>query len=230
MHNRQHGFGISPHMQELMVYAGQLDSYARSEEIVEHFTSIKVNPSQVYRVTEYVSESLKEEEKKSERTLSPISKEDVLYVEMDGSMVCTREKESWKEIKLGRLFKGYDCLNPNSKFSFMSDSQYVGHFGTGADFGEKLGGVIDCYGNLKDRVVFITDGAAWIREWIADRYPLSVSVLDFFHVMEHLYEFAEKAFPNAHSEKKEWCDYQKELLLASDVETVLDNYCQCVDF
>ena len=91
------------------------------------------------------------------------------------------------------------------------------------DFGEKLGGVIDSYGELKNRLVFITDGAAWIREWIADHYPLSVSVLDFFHVMEHLYEFAEKAYPSASIEKRAWCDCQKELLLASDVETVLDN-------
>jgi len=223
MQHRHQGFGISPYMQELMVYAGQMDCYARCDEILEHFTTVQVNPSQVYRVTEYVSGALKEEDRKSERTLSPLSKEDVLYAELDGSMVCTREKESWKEIKLGRLFKGSDCLNPNSDFSCLSASQYVGHFGTSTDFGEKLGGVIDSYGNLKNRLIFITDGAAWIREWIADRYPLSISVLDFFHVMEHLYEFAEKAFPNASAEKKEWCDCQKKLLLASDVETVLDN-------
>ena len=219
----KYGFGISPYLQELVTYAGQTDCYGRCEEILEQFTTVKISSSQVYRVTDYVSESLKKEDHKTERTLSPLSKNDILYVEPDGSMICTRNKESWKEIKLGRLFKEGDCLNPNSVSSCLQDSQYVGHFGTSADFGEKLSRVIDSYGDLKNRLVFITDGAAWIREWIADLYPVSVSILDFFHVMEHLYEFADKAFPNASSEKKEWCEKQKELLLSSDVELVLDN-------
>ena len=41
--------------------------------------------------------------------------------------------------------------------------------------------------------------------------------------MEYLYEFTKKAFPDAPSQKKQWCDWQKELLLASEVETILDN-------
>jgi transposase-like protein len=209
-------------MQELMTYAGQLECYSRCEEILERFTTVKVSPSQIYRVTDYVSESLKEEDGKAERTLTPLSREDILYVEIDGSMICTRNKESWKEIKLGRLFKGSDCLNPNSESSYLSESQYVGHFGSSVDFGEKLCRVIDSYGDLKTRLVFVTDGAAWIREWIADHYPVSISILDFFHVMEHLYAFADKAF-SASSEKRQWCDRQKELLLASDVEAVLEN-------
>ena len=220
---QRYGFGISPYMQELITYAGQMECYGSCEEILEQFTTVKVSPSQVYRVTNYVSESLKAEDHKAERTLSPLSKNDLLYVELDGSMICTRNKESWKEIKLGRLFKGSDCLNPHSESSYLIDSQYVGHFGASVDFGEKLSRVIDSYGDLKNRLVFVTDGAAWIREWIADHYPVSVSILDFFHVMEHLSEFADRAFPGAPLEKREWCDKQKELLLASDVETVLDN-------
>ncbi|MDR1676427.1 MAG: ISLre2 family transposase, partial [Tannerella sp.] len=38
------GFGISPYMQELMTYAGHLECYARSHEILEQFLSIKVSP------------------------------------------------------------------------------------------------------------------------------------------------------------------------------------------
>ena len=87
----------------------------------------------------------------------------------------------------------------------MEDSQYVGHFGTGVDFCAKLENVIHSCGDLKDRLVFINDGAAWIREWIADRYPLSISVLDFYHAMGYLWEFADKAFPDAPSEKRQWC-------------------------
>jgi hypothetical protein len=224
MQGHKNGFGISPYMQELMAYAGHLDCYKKCDEILEKFTSVKVNPPQVYRVTDHVSESLKGEDLKIERTLQPLSKEDVFYAEIDGSMIPTRNNdEPWKEVKLGRLFKGDDCLNPNTDASYLLDSQYVGHFGTSGDFCKRLGGVIDAYGDLKDRLVFINDGATWIREWIADNYPLAVSVLDYYHALEYLYEFAEKAFPDAPLEKDKWCDQQKDLLLDSDVKTVLEN-------
>ena len=203
---------------------------------------VQVSPCQVYRVADHVSESLSGEDLKVERILQPVSKQDVLYVEIlvlctkyavDDSMIPTRKnKEPWKEVKLARIFRGSDCLNPNSKSSYLQDSQYVGHFGSSVDFCKKLGGVIDSYGDLKDRLIFINDGATWIlvlcmkyevREWIADNYPMAVSVLDDYHALEYLYEFAEKAFPNASSEKDKWCDGQKDLLLASKVQTVLEN-------
>jgi hypothetical protein len=41
--------------------------------------------------------------------------------------------------------------------------------------------------------------------------------------MEHLYEFSDNAFVHDAMERKQWCDRQKELLLDSKVESVLDN-------
>jgi hypothetical protein len=78
-------------------------------------------------------------------------------------------------------------------------------------------------GRLDRRLVFITDGASWIREWIAEHYPLSCPVLDFYHAMEHLYQPANKAFTHDPTERKRWCDRQKELLLDSNVASVMDN-------
>jgi hypothetical protein len=217
------GFSISPLMQELITYAGHLECYAKSGEILEKFTQVKVSLSQVYRVTDRVGASLEEEEKQVERILPPLSKEDVLYVEIDGSMLCTREEEPWKEVKVGRLFKGSDCLNPNSNSSYLSASQYVAYLGNSNGFGERLQKIIDSYGRLDHRLIFITDGASWIREWIADHYPFRCAVLDFYHAMEHLYEFADKAFVHDTIERKQWCDRQKDLLLDSKIESVLDN-------
>jgi hypothetical protein len=58
-------------MQELITYAGHLECYAKSGEILKKFTRVKVGPSQVYRVTDRVGESLEEEEKQTERILPP---------------------------------------------------------------------------------------------------------------------------------------------------------------
>ena len=108
-------------------------------------------------------------------TLEPVSKENILYVEIDGSMIPTRKNdEPWKEVKFGRLFRDVDCLNPKSDVSYLLASQYVVHLGNSTDFCKKLGRVIDAYGELKDRLVFINDGTTWIREWITDNYWHSI--------------------------------------------------------
>jgi hypothetical protein len=52
MQGRFNGFAIRPFMQELVAYAGHLECYAKSEEILEKFTQVKVSPSQGYRVTD----------------------------------------------------------------------------------------------------------------------------------------------------------------------------------
>jgi len=211
-------------MLELMVYAGHYDCYGKCEEVLKKFTSLEISPSQIFRVTNNVSEELKSEDHNSERILQPVSNKDYLYIEVDGSMIHTRKNEEpWKEVKLGRIFRGEDCMNPNTDASHLEQSHYVGHFGKSADFCVKMDKVIDSYGDLKDRMVFLSDGAPWIREWISDRYPFAVSILDFYHAMGYFYEFADKAFPNSPAEKQQWVDCQQALLLESNVDTVLDN-------
>ena len=217
----KNGFGISPLMQELMTYAGHLDCYGKSNEVLSHFLSVSVSSTQVYRVTNEVSEGLQEEEGKISRTLPPVSKEEVLYVGVDGSMISTRE-EGWKEVKLARLFKSSDCLNPNTTSSYLTQSQYVAHLGNSREFCQKAEDVIDAYGSLKERLVFLTDGATWIKNWIEDSYSDSIAILDYYHACEHLHAFAESSFKDSELREK-WFKEQKNLLYDSGVEQVIEN-------
>jgi len=219
------GFGISPYMQELMVYAGHLNCYAQCNEVLEHFLNIQVSSSQVYRVTDYTSNQLKDEDNSLERLLPPVSNDDILYVELDGSMISTRE-DGWKEVKLGRVFKGSDCLNPHSTSSMIAASQYAGHFGNSEEFCSKMEHLIDNYGNLRGRLVFITDGALWIKNWIEDAYCDAGSLLDYFHACEHLHKFADTLCFETPKSKELWCDRQKELLLDSQTQKVIENISQ----
>lgn len=216
------GFKISPYMQEKLVYAGHLECYEKSNEILSHFLSVSVSPTQVYRVTTAVSESLKAEDGGEERILPPVSNTDVLYAGVDGSMISTRE-EGWKEVKMARLFRGSDCLNPNTENSYLTQSQYVSHLGSSKKFCEITEQVLDSYGQLKERLIFLTDGATWIKNWIEDSYPDSYAILDFYHACEHLHEFVEKCFGNNHEKGKEWFEKQKSLLSESLLDRVIEN-------
>jgi hypothetical protein len=221
MEGQNNGFGISPLMRELMTYAGHMDCYVKSDEILSRFLSVTVNSTQVYRVTDAVSESLKTEDEQAFRTLPPVSAEEVLYVGVDGSMISTRE-EGWKEVKLARLFKSSDCLNPNTPSAYLTQSQYVACLGNSKEFCRKAENVIDAYGILKERLVFLTDGASWIKNWIEDSYSDSIAILDYYHACEHLYAFAEIGFKDSELREK-WFKEQKSLLYESQVEKVMEN-------
>lgn len=214
------GFQISPRMQELMVYAGHLDSYQKCNEVIKQFTQVDVSAAQVYRVTDTYVQAVGKTDV-AERTMPPVKQEETLYAELDGSMIFTRE-EGWKEVKVGRIFKSGDCIRIDEKPGCIRHSQYVAHLGSCQTFTAQMDGLIEAYGKLADRLVFITDGAVWIRNWIADAFPQAVSILDYYHAIEHLYAFIENYFKDKEAGIR-WGKEQKALLLESKVSKVIEN-------
>ena len=208
-------------MQEMMVYAGQLDCYGRSNEVIKQFLQVDVSAAQVYRVTDTYGEELGKTVNE-EKTLPPIKQQEVLYAEVDGSMILTRE-EKWKEVKVGRLFNSSSCVKGTSQEpGWIRQSQYLAHLGDHRSFIEQTDKVIESYGSLKGRLVFISDGATWIRNWITDTFPEAMSILDFYHATQYLYGFSESYFDNQKHARK-WSEAQKKLLLNGQVNKVMSN-------
>ncbi|HRN35285.1 MAG TPA: UPF0236 family protein [Saprospiraceae bacterium] len=203
-----------------MVYVGQLDCYERSNEILEKFIDVQVSTTQVYLVTDCYGK-LAEEQVNVSRSLEPVKKDEVLYVQADGSMILTRD-EGWKEVKVGRIFTSGSCIDPNGKSGWIRHSQYVAHLGNSKHFTDQMDGLIESYGRLGNRLVFVCDGGTWIKNWIEDAFPEAVSILDYYHACEHLHEFAKTAFTQD-SAREKWVSKQKELLLDSKVERVIAN-------
>lgn len=202
------------------MYAGQLDCYEKSNALLEKFISIEVSTSQVYLVTDCYGQEA-EKEVNSCRSLEPVKKEEVLYIEVDGSMLLTRE-DGWKEVKVGRMFTSGSCIDPNGKSSWIRHSQYVAHLGNSQVFTRQMDALIESYGRLGKRLVFIADGGIWIKNWIEDAFPEATSILDYYHVCEHLHLYANVAFSDEAARKK-WTEKQKELLLESKVMKVVAN-------
>lgn len=216
----KNGFQISPRMQELMVYAGQMDCYENCNEVIDKFLDVTVSKSQVHRVTDIYGKEVGKTVNEYP-TLTPLKKEEVLYIEADGSMVLTREK-GWQEVKLGRIFKSSECMHAAQKPGWISNSQYVAHLGGHKKFTEQMEHLIDSYSYAQSKLVFITDGAPWLKNWIEDAYPGSTSILDFYHACEHLHAFSREHFCDPQKEDQ-WIKEQKELLLNSQVQEVISN-------
>lgn len=110
----------------------------------------------------------------------------------------------------------------NQEPGWIRQSQYLAHLGDHRSFIEQTDILIESYGELKERLVFISDGAIWIRNWISDTFPDSVSILDFYHTTQYLYEFAENHF-DTQKQSRKWSEAQKKLLLNSQVNKVMSN-------
>lgn len=206
-------------MQELMVYSGQLDSYSRGTEIIKEMTGVEVSSTQHYRITDAYGAEAGSVVNET-RTLSPLAGDEVLYVESDGSFILTRE--GWNEVKLGRFFKSGDCMKVSGERGWIKHSQYVAHLGDSKSFTRTMDELIESYGRLGQRLIFISDGAVWLKNWMTDAFPNAVQILDFYHVLEYLHEFANVHF-KVPQKATAWVDQQKQLLLASEADLVLEH-------
>ena len=79
--------------------------------------------------------------------------------------------------------------------------------------------LINRYGALANRLIFLTDGAAWIQLWIEENYPFAIHILDWYHAIEHLNLFAEKV---KMMNKEEWMVEIKELLMESKTQEAIN--------
>jgi len=197
-----------------------MDCYENCSDVLEKLSGVQVSVTQIYRLTDLYGKQI-EDTVNAERPLTPLKAEEVLYVQADGSMILTRE-ESWKEVKVGRFFKSSDCIHAGAKQGWISNSQYVAHLGSSRDFSKMMDNLIESYGRLDKRLLFISDGASWIKNWIEDAFPGAVSILDYYHACEHLHEFSKTFFKDKQLEQR-WTDQQKELLLKSGVPEVIKN-------
>ena len=82
--------------------------------------------------------------------------------------------------------------------------------------------ILESYGKLDNRLIFISDGATWIKNWIEDAFPNAISILDYYHACEHLHEFSNTFFKDKTAEQN-WTEQQKELLLNSQTGEVIKN-------
>ncbi len=181
------GYGISPRWREILVFLGQEACYGKGAEELELLFGLPVSQAQIHRLIQHYgqrSELLLEEEPPVEA----VTKSEVVYAEVDGSMVFTREA-GWQEVKVGRTFGSSHCLAMNPQRGMIHISNYAAHLGKHKDFEAKMAVLLDGYEALDERLVFLTDGAPWIGNWIRAEYPKATPILDVFHAKEYLSEF-----------------------------------------
>jgi hypothetical protein len=215
-------FKISRKLQELMCLVGQSHVFEDGEELFLKMMGIQVNRMQIQRVSKCYGEYIEEEHMRYIETgksapLVADKEKDTVYVMTDGSMLFTRE-EDWKEIKVGRVFAQKDCVKVHEKRSEIVKSQYVCHLGDAQEFQKKFEYHIDDY----KKKVCIADGATYIWNWADAKYPEMVQILDYYHAVEKLSDYAKEQIPDI-GKRKQWMDKQEKLLLNNEAATILQS-------
>jgi hypothetical protein len=219
------GFGISPYLQEKLLYLGQEGTYQEASVTVKYLLDLQISPVQIYRLTHHYGQAIEADLNSEVVAATGIDKEsiktqEVIYAMVDGAMILT--DAGYKENKLGRIFS-----NKSMKVSVVEDrggsiesSLYTSHLGTSDDFIAKIKGHMNVHKSLSDNLVFISDGAVWLRHMVEQNYPQATMILDFYHAMEYIGTLAVAAFGKGRKASN-WIENQRLLLLNSELDVVL---------
>ena len=124
-------------MQELMTYAGQLECYGESNEVLSKFLCVEVSVMQVHRVTDTYGNLLEQqaatEPSSDEEEVMELKADELVYAITDGSMILTRE-DGWNEVKLGRIFKESQCMEVGGERGWIKTSMYEALLGSSKAF------------------------------------------------------------------------------------------------
>jgi hypothetical protein len=136
---------------------------------------VEVSDSTIYRLTDKVGDKIKVIiDSPTTREEIVLEEAEILYVQVDGSMLLTREA-GWKATKLGRVFKSSSLLPQSADRQWIRESEYVAHLGHHSEFEDLMSLLIDePYRRSSNQIVFVGDGARWQWAWVEAEYPNAI--------------------------------------------------------
>jgi hypothetical protein len=233
-----------PAMLEVTKCACTCDSYEDTEQLLREKTNIHINDDTIRNVTNVVGSIIYNRDIKEADLIwknnppwkfkeSTQKENHTLYLEVDGAMVPTREKDekggsAWKENKLGMAFSTDNFLNWVDKHGEhqhrILKKEFMPLIGTAENFTPLFYALAlrNGYGTYKNTVL-LSDGATWIRSMKEQLFGDSCQqILDFFHLSEKISTFAKNIFFNNEENYKPWAKKVSDLFKSSESDKALN--------
>ena len=215
-------------------------SYQRATEAVREHYGVSISTATVRSVTDFVGSVVFEDDRQraeAARKTSTISidkrrkhrsKDDILYIEMDGAMVNTRiqhEDSSWMECKIGIAFHAKDIRIWKAKNGEIrrqiTRKQLVGYIGNYKEFQYHVLAMAERFEyQYCAKIVVISDGADWIHTIVSTLFPGAVHILDLSHVKERVNAFGKWAVEND-EDARVWIEKINGMIEDSRIDEVL---------
>lgn len=216
------GHRITKGMTEMITYMAQLvPSFERASEAIKKLLRIDVSAKQIQIISEEVGRKVFEKDKEiaeeayerpeeaAPQELDKQKKDGRLYILTDGLQVNTRVEDTngstWKEMKLGLIFRDKDIIKRNDENHIITQKEYVSYFGSVNEFKKFLfdAAARAGYGSIKE-VIVIGDGAQWIWNMCEEVFPDAVQILDYYHLSENTHAYAKLVYPEDEVTRKAW--------------------------
>jgi len=230
---------ISAEVESLLGMTGALMTFAKGSDVFRQLTLIDISAQSMDKATQSMGTEVTKLEAEwrqtSEDGLALTRQERAakdgrrLYGTLDATEVHTHERqdetdEGWRDLKVGAWFES-DAPPPEvpqedwdiraQKITYFCD------FGEAKEFGKLLWATGIQREALRAReLIFLGDGAEWIRNLVQEHFPHAVQIVDWFHAAEHLGVVAQAAFQEE-SAQKAWLQGARQLLWEGQLSAVI---------
>jgi hypothetical protein len=202
-------------MIEIAFWGQNQISFKRASEIIKRNFNISISANNVRKITEFIGKIVYQYDynnalniwnKRANLEVSCNKKNGILYIESDGATVNTRIEyngTTWKENKLGILFKDSELYKRKDKSNMITHKEFVSYVGNVETFRILLfAKAVELKYWKYEKIIFISDGASWLRNMISELFPEAIQILDKFHLIENIYQYANFVF-NENNKKVE---------------------------
>jgi DNA-directed RNA polymerase subunit RPC12/RpoP len=188
----------------LISLAGVADSFEKGARLLDEMSGLKVSDNTVERLSEQSgAEAMEREDKGDDALLGEVwqrGSAEKMCVTVDGTTAQMRGY--WREFKVGAIYgeaKGrkryYTTLKGSSDF-MLELRRSAMQKGLGC----------------AKEVAALGDGGAWIWKEFEINFPMATQILDFWHLMEHIFALAGALWGEESREAKRWAEDARRLL------------------
>ena len=212
---------LSPGLAKACCLLAVDDSFAQTSRKLEELFGQKVSERTVERVVHQVGSVVltqQDEELNSFSTDRRMPQAEAnperLYVAADGTTA--HETDGWREVKVGSIYWKDE--------RFERVGRYVGRFDNSEIFGWHLWmEAIRCGLREAKEVVFLGDGAGWIRNERRKHFGRSTFIIDWYHALEHIWDCGKVLFGEGSEATEKWVKKRESWLWDGQTRKLLND-------
>lgn len=195
-------------MIEIAFWGQNQPSFSKATKIIKRIYNVNLSYVTVMNITKYIGKivfeynhnnALEIWNNRANLDINYPSKKGTLYIQADGATVNTRIEDengsTWRENKLGIFFSESDIYKRKDKSNIINHKEYVSYIGNVDTFRILMfAKAVELKYWKYEHIVFISDGATWLRNMITELFPEAIQILDKFHLIENIYDYGKFIF------------------------------------
>jgi hypothetical protein len=226
--------GVTPALARLMARSAAREPYETASQDLAAYTGVQIEGRQFPRLVQQIGPRIAAALQQPSPT--PIAAVPRMYVSADGTGIPLRRDRlrgrrgrqpdgsaKTHEIKIGCVFTqhprpGEDPFRDLNATSYVATPERTGSFGPLLLAEARRRGM-----GQAGEVIFLSDGAAWLKEIARVHFPQALYILDFYHAAEHLAAVVKTLYPPDSRQAKRQLRQWTRWLLRDGVDRVLNH-------